>query len=206
MIECSHMKEKVKRVYGIGNPLIDIIVSVEEQDILDLGIHKGTMALINKNRMTELLSLSKIKETSYSCGGSCPNTIIALAALGVNTTLAGKIGKDENGEIYTSKLRELNIEDELEVTDKEATGSTVILITPDSERSMNTFLGANRLYEASDVHEESVAKADFFSFYRLHVGYLQSTTGHNQSLGDCQNKFHHCFVRYSGPFCCWPLP
>ena len=178
MIECRHMKEKVKRVYGIGNPLIDIIVSVEEQDILDLGIHKGTMALINKNRMTELLSLSKIKETTYSCGGSCPNTIIALAALGVNTTLAGKIGKDENGEIYTSKLRELNIEDELEVTDKEATGSTVILITPDSERSMNTFLGANRLYEASDVHEESVAKADFFHF----TGYMWDTLSQQQAI------------------------
>lgn len=183
MIEYRYMKEKAKRVYGIGNPLIDIIVSVDEQDILNLGIHKGTMALINRDRMTELLSLSKTKETTYSCGGSCPNTIIALASLGIETTLAGKIGKDESGEIYTTKLHELKVKDELAVTDEEATGSTVILITPDSERSMNTFLGANRLYEASDVHEESVSKADFFHF----TGYMWDTISQQQAITKALN-------------------
>lgn len=158
-------------VYGIGNPLIDIIVSVEEQDIVDLGIHKGTMSLISTDRMEELLVLSKQRRTTYSCGGSCPNTIIALASLGVEATLAGKVGNDESGSIYRKQLSTLGVHDELVTTDAEKTGSTVILITPDSERSMNTFLGANRLYEACDVIEESVAKARFFHF----TGYMWDT-------------------------------
>lgn len=165
------MNKMQHMVYGIGNPLIDIIVSVDEQDIIDLGIHKGTMALIGRERMEELLQLSKNRKTTYSCGGSCPNTIIALASLGVPATLAGKIGNDENGTIYRNRLVSLGVQDELVTTDKEMTGSTVILITPDSERSMNTFLGANRLYEESDVRESTVAAADFFHF----TGYMWDT-------------------------------
>lgn len=57
--------------------------------------------------MEELMLLSKERKTTYSCGGSCPNTIIALASLGVNATLAGKIGSDENGHIYQERLKEL---------------------------------------------------------------------------------------------------
>lgn len=165
------MNKMQHMVYGIGNPLIDIIVSVDEQDVIDLGIHKGTMALISRERMEELLQLSKHRKTTYSCGGSCPNTIIALASLGVPATLAGKIGNDENGTIYRNRLVSLGVQDELVTTDKEMTGSTVILITPDSERSMNTFLGANRLYEEGDVRESTVAAADFFHF----TGYMWDT-------------------------------
>ncbi len=171
MVEWRYMNTQEHSVYGIGNPLIDIIVSVEEQDIIDLGIHKGTMALINAERMEELLDLSKERHTTYSCGGSCPNTIIALASLGVGATLAGKIGNDENGTIYRDRLSSLDVHDQLVVTDKEKTGSTVILITPDSERSMNTFLGANRLYAQEDVVEQTVKQADFFHF----TGYMWDT-------------------------------
>ena len=92
-------------IYGIGNPLIDIIVNVEEEDLVDLGIHKGTMALINTERMEELLAFAKGRTVSYTCGGSCPNTIIALASLGVDVTVAGKIGSDEN-EIGRASCRE----------------------------------------------------------------------------------------------------
>ncbi len=172
------MKKQAHMVYGIGNPLIDIIVSVEEQDIIDLGIHKGTMALIDSVRMQELMILSKERQTSYSCGGSCPNTIIALSSLGIPATLAGKIGNDENGEIYRTRLKELGVSDQLVVTDAEKTGSTVILITPDSERSMNTFLGANRLYEAKDVDEKTVRDADFFHF----TGYMWDTQSQQEAI------------------------
>ncbi len=178
MVEYQEMKQIEKKVLGIGNPLIDIIISVDESDILNLGIHKGTMALIHKERMAELLDLSKVKETTFSCGGSCPNTIIALAALGIETTLAGKVGNDENGIIYAQTLKNLNVHNDLTITDKEPTGSTVILVTPDSERSMNTFLGANRLYAAEDINRESVSKADFFHF----TGYMWDTQSQQKAI------------------------
>ncbi len=181
-------------VYGIGNPLIDIIVSVEEEDITALGIHKGTMALIGPERMEELMILSKERKTTYSCGGSCPNTIIALASLGVEATLAGKIGNDENGTIYRSRLKELGVHDELVVTEKEMTGSTVILITPDSERSMNTFLGANRLYEKNDVNEKTVANASFFHF----TGYMWDTKSQQEAIEKALDraKAHNTIVSF----------
>lgn len=172
------MVERKQKVLGIGNPLIDIILNVEEQDIQALGIHKGTMALINKQRMDELLQLTKTRETSYSCGGSCPNTIIALASLGIETTLAGKIGADKNGRIYSDTLSSLHVHNELVVTDTEPTGSTVILVTPDSERSMNTYLGANRLYEQQDINVQSVKDADFFHF----TGYMWDTQSQQQAI------------------------
>ncbi len=158
-------------IYGIGNPLIDIIVNVEEEDLVELGIHKGTMALIDTERMEELLAFSKGRTVSYSCGGSAPNTIIALASMGVEVTIAGKLGSDESSAIYRSRLKELGVGDELAETAADHTGSTVILITPDSERSMNTYLGANRLYAAEDVKAETVAKADYFHF----TGYMWDT-------------------------------
>jgi sugar/nucleoside kinase (ribokinase family) len=165
-------------IYGIGNPLIDIIVSVEEGDLTQLGIHKGTMALINDERMEELLAFSTDRTVSYSCGGSCPNTIIALASLGVEVTLAGKIGGDANATIYRERLAQLGVGDELVATSADYTGSTVILITPDSERSMNTYLGANRLYSAEDVVAKTVAKADIFHF----TGYMWDTPSQQAAI------------------------
>jgi sugar/nucleoside kinase (ribokinase family) len=178
MIVLGYMEQTTKRVYGIGNPLIDIIVTVEEQDLVELGIHKGTMALIDEDRMNELLSFSKTRETSFSCGGSCPNTIIALASLGIGTTLAGKIGDDENGRLYSEKLASLGVRDELVRTGMMPTGSTVILVTPDSERSMNTYLGANRLYDEEDVNEQTVRDSDFFHF----TGYMWDTGCQQRSI------------------------
>ncbi|HZJ87975.1 MAG TPA: adenosine kinase [Sphaerochaeta sp.] len=165
-------------IYGIGNPLIDIIVNVEEEDLVALGIHKGTMALIDTERMEELLLFSKGREVSYSCGGSAPNTIIALASLGIEVVLAGKVGADENGGIYRSRLKELAVGDQLADTTADLTGSSVILITPDSERSMNTYLGANRLYAAEDVDPKSVAEAAYFHF----TGYMWDTKSQQEAI------------------------
>jgi len=166
------------RIFGIGNPLIDIIVSAEEQDLINLGIHKGTMTLIDQARHSELLSFSKTRDTSYSCGGSCPNTIIALASFGIKATLAGKVGLDENGDKYCKRINELGIGNELARTNKQPTGSTVILVTPDSERSMNTFLGANRLYHKNDIVRDTVRDADFFHF----TGYMWDTQCQQESI------------------------
>ncbi len=157
-------------VYGIGNPLIDIIVQVSDEDLSQLGIHKGTMHLIDAQRRSLLLTYLSHKEFSYSCGGSCPNTIITLASLGVDTILAGMVGDDEFGAIYQKRLIELSVGDELAFCDQ-PTGSSIILISPDSERTMNTYLGANRLYRKECVVEQSVRSADFFHF----TGYMWDT-------------------------------
>jgi sugar/nucleoside kinase (ribokinase family) len=171
------MGKEAPRVYGIGNPLIDIIVQVSDTELERLGIHKGAMHLIDGERRKVLLDLIGDKRKEYSCGGSCPNTIITLASLGIGATLAGKVGSDEFGGIYKHRLVELGVSDELVVCD-EATGSSIILITEDSERTMNTYLGANRLYERKDIVKKSLEAADFFHF----TGYMWDTASQKDAI------------------------
>lgn len=172
------MKNESPFVYGIGNPLIDVIVSVSEQELKDLGLYKGTMNLVNVEKRLELSSFIKENKTpSYSCGGSCPNTIITLSAMGIKTALGGKVGKDEYGDIYRKNLKALNVLDNLGSSEN-PTGSSIILITPDSDRTMNTFLGANRDFCFSDINEETLKKADFFHF----TGYMLDTKNQTEAI------------------------
>jgi len=171
------MKNQIPCVYGIGNPLIDIIAQISDDDLQVLGIHKGTMHLIDAARRKELLAYLGKRPFSYSCGGSCPNTIITLAAMGVCTVLAGKVGNDEFGAIYKQHLDTLAVKNELAFCD-EPTGSSIILISPDSERTMNTFLGANRFYKWEEIVEESIQQADFFHF----TGYMWDTQSQKEAV------------------------
>jgi sugar/nucleoside kinase (ribokinase family) len=165
------------RVYGIGNPLIDIIVQVTEDDLSRLGLHKGTMHLIDEDRREELLSFIEGKATAYSCGGSCPNTIITLASFGIPAAAAGMVGRDEFSTIYRNRLKELGVVDQLGSCDA-PTGSSIILISPDSERTMNTYLGANRQFGPNDINPEMISKSDFFHF----TGYMWDTDSQKASI------------------------
>ena len=166
-------------VYGIGNPLIDVIVNVSDEDLEKLALYKGTKNLIDLEKRLELTDFIKTKkQPTFSCGGSCPNTVITLAAMGVESTLAGKVGSDEYGEIYRNRLTALKVKDNLAVSTENVTGSSIILITPDSERTMNTYLGANRDFNPDDVIEAEVAKADFFHF----TGYMWDTKNQMEAI------------------------
>jgi len=165
------------KVYGIGNTLIDIFTNAEDKDLTTLGLHKGTMHLINLERRTELLNFVSSSSPYYSCGGSAPNTLITLSSFGIKTALAGKIGKDEYGRIYQKKLSELNIIPQLK-TCESSTGSSIIFITPDSERTMNTYLGANREFDINDINPELIARAEYFYF----TGYMWDTENQKKAI------------------------
>lgn len=165
-------------VYGIGNPLIDYLCSVEEKDLSSLGLSKGTMLLIDTEKRQEIVDYTKGKEIIYSCGGSCPNTMVTLCSLGLQTTLAGSVGKDELGKKYKERLKESGVVDHLVEKDDAATGTSIILLTGDKERTMNTYLGANRLFCPEDVIEEAVKKADLFYF----TGYMWDTESQQNSV------------------------
>ncbi len=165
------------KVYGIGNTLIDIFFNVTDENLIKLGLHKGTMHLINLERRSELLEYAKVAEPHYSCGGSAPNTLITLSLFGVKTALAGKIGVDKFGGIYEEKLSELDILSELK-TCGSSTGSSIILITPDSERTMNTYLGANRDFSVNDINPELIAASDYFYF----TGYMWDTENQKNAI------------------------
>ncbi len=165
-------------VYGIGNPLIDILVKIEDSDLENLSIPKGIMSLINLQQREKILSYIDKKDKEYSCGGSCPNTMITLSALGAKTVLGGKTGNDEFGKIYEKQLiKHKNISSSLR-SGKSATGSSIILITPDGERSMNTYLGSNREFDENDVDEKTLNLSSFFYF----TGYMWDTENQKSAI------------------------
>ncbi len=180
-------------VYGIGNPLIDIFAPVSDEDLFELGLHKGTMHLIDADRRAELLAFIAGREISYGCGGSCPNTIITLASFGIPSVAAGMVGDDEYGSLYKARLQELSVRDQLSVCGK-PTGSSIILISPDSERTMNTFLGANRAFGSQHVDREILAEAGIFHF----TGYMWDTESQKQSIltGITAAKEHGTLVSF----------
>ncbi len=187
------MKQETGIVYGIGNPLIDVIVNVSFEDLGMLGLHKGTMNLISTEKREELVSFIKTKKTpSYSCGGSCPNTVITLSAMGIESILAGKIGPDEYGNIYRSQLSLLGVKDNLAVS-ANPTGSSIILVSPDSDRTMNTYLGANRDFSPDDIVESDLTRADFFHF----TGYMWDTDNQKATVKKALELAHANGVKVS---------
>ena len=157
-------------IYGIGNPLIDFLCFADETDLEKLSLHKGTMLLIDEEKRAEILQCMANRKKTISCGGSCPNTMVTLRMLGAETILAGGVGDDEYGEMYRQRLIENGVKDET-ITFKAATGTSIILLTDDRERTMNTFLGANRLFDECNVNEKSARNADLFYF----TGYMWDT-------------------------------
>lgn len=164
-------------VYGIGNPLIDVLVNTSEDELSDFGLAKGTMHLIDPARGEELLASLTQKEKRYSCGGSCPNTMIALAAFGAQTALAGKIGTDDLGKIYDDRLSAHGVKSNLK-THEGPTGTSIIMVTPDSERTMNTHLGTCQHFTKDDVDYDAIEKARFFHF----TGYMWDTEPQKEAV------------------------
>ncbi len=165
------------KVYGIGNPLIDVHARADDSDIKKLGLEKGTMTLIDTERGNAILKHIEGREKTYSCGGAAPNTMITLAALGIRTALAGIVGNDELGEIYHERLSEKRVSSDLSVYPG-GTGSCIVLVTPDYERTMCTRLGVCQNFGPEHVRHEAIAVADYFYF----TGYMWDTESQKEAL------------------------
>ncbi len=169
--------ERVK-VYGIGNPLIDVLAHASEQDIAVLELEKGTMTLIDSERGNHILKHIGDREKQYSCGGSAPNTMITLAALGIETALAGMVGSDDLGDIYIKRLQDKQVLSDLEVVPGGDTGSCIVLVTPDYERTMSTRLGVCQEFSPEHVKHDRIAAADYFYF----TGYMWDTDSQKEAI------------------------
>ncbi len=167
----------IPRIYGIGNPLVDVSVSVEDRDLQALGLTKGTMLLIDTEKRRQILDHIEGKSVSYGCAGSAPNTIITIASLGRPTSLGGAVGDDELGRVYRDRLRETGVEDRLAVCPGE-TGTSIILVTPDGERTMCTFLGVCDRFSSNNVDTERAKDVDWIHF----TGYMFDTDSQRAAI------------------------
>jgi sugar/nucleoside kinase (ribokinase family) len=132
----------MKRLLGIGNALVDILVRIEDDNLLsELGLRKGGMTLIDEEMMRAILAKIRFLSQKKASGGSAANSVNGLARLGVGTGFVGVIGDDEFGHFFESDLRDNLVETLLSRGTLE-TGKSISLISKDTERTMATYLGA----------------------------------------------------------------
>jgi len=156
-------------VVGMGHALMDIIVGVDDEFLKKLNIEKGSMALINDEQHKKLLEQLKDKEIIMSTGGSASNTSKGVSILGGTSAFMGMIGHDEYGKDYEKLLSDINIKAVLSKNTK-ATGTSIICITPDKERTMLTYLGAAAEFKEKDVDEEVIKNSKILHIEGYFVG------------------------------------
>ena len=147
------------KILGIGNAIVDVLCKVEDQYLVDNGLTKSTMKLIDETELQKLLSTLKIENTVS--GGSVANSIVGLSQLGNKVGFIGKVTDDNLGQKYEDGLKKENV-NFFYSKKKETlpTGTCLILITPDSERTMCTFLGTAGKINANDVDIISVKNSE----------------------------------------------
>ena len=146
----------VYKVIGIGSALLDFTIKADESMLEKVGLRKGQMHLIDSKKSKEILGLFGEDKVKITAGGSAANTLAGIACLGGNSLFIGKIGNDENGRIYEQKTKENGVETKLGKTDNILTGHAITFITPDSERTFATNLGAALFFNKEDVDEQKL--------------------------------------------------
>ena len=147
------------KILGMGNAIVDVICKVDNSYLSDNGLAKSTMKLVNEIEFNKLLSTLKIEETAS--GGSVANSIVGLSQLGNKVGFIGKVSDDDLGQKYEDGLRKENV-NYFYSKKKEilSTGTCLILITPDSERTMCTFLGTAGKINVNDVDVNSFKNSE----------------------------------------------
>ena len=147
------------RILGIGNAIVDVICKVEDSFLQKNSLTKSTMKLVDECELKRLLSNLKIEETVS--GGSVANSIVALSQLGNKVGFIGKVNDDEFGKKYEDGLKKENIQWFYKKRKENLpTGTCLILITPDSERTMITFLGTAGKINGDDIDINAVKKSE----------------------------------------------
>jgi sugar/nucleoside kinase (ribokinase family) len=145
-------------VLGIGNAIVDTIARAEDDFLVAIGLSKGAMALVDEARARRLYA--QMGPTTVISGGSAANTMAGLASLGCRASFVGKVKNDDAGREFTHDIRQAGVVFNAQPSsDGAATARCLIFVTPDGQRTMNTFLGACQSLEASDIDETHVAEA-----------------------------------------------
>ena len=143
------------KILGIGNAIVDVLAKVDDEFLKKNKLIKGSMKLINKAEFEDLKKDVKIEKVV--AGGSVANSMAGIAHLQGNPSFIGKINSDNFGELYRKSLQDINVNfSYLEKNEDLSTGASIILITPDSERTMCTYLGISSHLSADDINENNI--------------------------------------------------
>ncbi|WP_353259621.1 adenosine kinase [Prochlorothrix hollandica] len=160
-------------VYGLGNALVDIELSLTPEILAAVGIDKGVMTLLDEEQQQGILDRLQGHSFKKASGGSAANTLIALGQLGGQGFYACKVANDEDGLFYLYDLVNCGVATQLRADALEPgiTGKCLVMVTPDADRTMGTFLGISGSFGEGDLSADAIAAAD----YTYIEGYLVSS-------------------------------
>ena len=184
------------KILGIGNAIVDVICKVEDKYLTENGLTKSTMKLVDEDEFQKLLSTLKIEDTVS--GGSIANSIVGLSQLGNKVGFIGKVNDDDLGQKYEDGLKSENV-DYFYSKKKESlpTGTCLILITPDSERTMCTFLGTAGKINENDVDINSIKNSEIVFL----EGYLWDEGEPKSAFDKAINNSSKVAMSLSDSFC-----
>ncbi len=164
-------------IYGLGAALVDTEIDVTDDDLANMGIDKGLMTLVDRSRQEEIMQNLEghLVHSKQASGGSACNSIIAASYFGACTFSSCNVADDALGEFYMNDLRAAGVDADYSQKSAEGlTGTCLVMITPDAERSMNTYLGISETLSTAELNESALADAE----YLYMEGYLvTSPTG-----------------------------
>lgn len=190
------------QVVGIGNALVDVLAHCDDAFMEANGIRKGIMQLIDMNEGIDLYSrIGPAREVS---GGSVANSIAGIAQLGGRTAFVGKVKDDQLGAIFSHDLRAQGAayRTSLAPSDHPAeTGRCIVLVTPDGERSMNTYLGVTEFLAPSDIDEQMMADSEWIFLEGYRFDGLESQEAFAKAISACKGAGGKVAISLSDPFC-----
>jgi fructokinase len=168
-----------KKILGIGNAIVDVLAKVDDKFLIKNNLVKGSMKLINKFEFENLEENIKIEKVV--AGGSVANTMAGIAYLNGSPSFIGKVNSDKFGDLYKKSLEDINVNfPYIKKNESLPTGASIILITPDSERTMCTYLGISSHLSADDISENNILDHELIFL----EGYLWDK-------GDSEKMFKH---------------
>ena len=183
-------------ILGIGNAIVDVICKIDDNFLKENSLTKSTMKLVDENQFKKLLSNLKIEETIS--GGSVANSIVGLAQLGNDVGFIGKISDDDLGKEYEKGLKQENVNYFYSKKKEELpTGTCLILITPDSERTMVTFLGTAGKISEKDINVNAVKESNIIFL----EGYLWDEGEPRKAFDKAINNANKVAMSLSDLFC-----
>jgi sugar/nucleoside kinase (ribokinase family) len=173
----SQMMRKLD-VTSVENALVDLLVRSEDSDLRELGMTKGVMQLVSAaDQVRVLANLGKLT-TEVELGGSAANALRGMAVLGSRVSYSSTIGHDDYGSSFSNRLETLGIRNRLAQVQGAQTGTCLVVVTPDGERTLNTHLGACLEYRAEHLPLQDIAESKVF----FTTGYVWDTPGQIQAV------------------------
>ena len=184
------------KILGVGNAIVDVICKVDDKFITQNNLTKSTMKLVDEVEFKKLLSTLKIEETVS--GGSVANSIVGLSQLGDKVGFIGKVSDDDLGNKYEEGLKKENVKYFYSKKREELpTGTCLILVTPDSERTMCTFLGTAGKINENDVSSDAIKKSEIIFL----EGYLWDEGEPKKAFDKAINNANKVAMSLSDLFC-----